>query len=353
MTPLLDAPLLNAGARDEAEHERRNGPLPWQLAAGQVIRAVQESGLTGRGGAGFPTWRKLIRTAMTERPMVVANGAEGEPASSKDARLLADCPHLVLDGLQLAAHAVGASAVYCYVPQGTVVPQRKSDRYPVKVVYAPDTFVAGESSAVVAAIEGKKALPRDRERPDVLVQNVETLAHIAQIARYGGRWFRQHDTFLATVSGAVHRPGVYEARQGVAVQGLLDLAGGTTQPVQAVLLGGYHGTWRSPNELASTPGAGVTIALPAGASGLREAARIANYLASQSAGQCGPCKFGLPALADTLTRIASGDINPRLIDQARTLAGLVEGRGACHHPDGVARFVWSSLLAFEQEWNRG
>ena len=333
-------PLLDAAARDEAEHLARNGPLPWPRTPGALIGALQESGLTGRGGANFPTWRKLARTSVTDRPVVIANAAEGEPASRKDKVLLEHCPHLVLDGLQLAAEAVGANRVYLYGPRGTVVPQRKSDRYPIVYVEAPDAFTAGESSAVMAAVAGRRPLPTDTSRDDMLVQNVETLARIAQIARYGPRWFRQHDTFLATISGAVTRPGVYEVAKNGAVQQLLDLAG--REPVKAVLVGGYHGTWQRPGDIIADPGAGVAIALPANESGLARTAEIVRYLAAQSTRQCGPCKFGLPALAEAMTA--------RQWNRVRQLVGLVDGRGACHHPDGVARLVRSSLQAFEEEW---
>jgi NADH:ubiquinone oxidoreductase subunit F (NADH-binding) len=192
----------------------------------------------------------------------------------------------------------------------------------------------------MAAVAGRKPLPTDDSRDDMLVQNVETLARIAQIARYGPRWFRQHDTFLATVSGAVHRPGVYEVDQHVAVQRLLDLAGGIE--TKAVLVGGYHGTWLTPRDVIADPGSGVAIALAAGESGLTKTTEIVNYLASQSTKQCGPCRFGLPALAEALAA--------RRMDQVYRLVGLVDGRGACHHPDGTARLVRSALTAFAGEY---
>ncbi|QUQ67827.1 NADH-ubiquinone oxidoreductase-F iron-sulfur binding region domain-containing protein [Kutzneria sp. CA-103260] len=334
-------PLLDAAARSEDEHIARNGPLPWPSIRGALIGAVQEAGLTGRGGANFPTWRKLARTAVTDHPVVIANAAEGEPASRKDKVLLEHCPHLVLDGLQLAADAVGADRVYLYGPKGIVVPKRKSDRHPIVHVTAPDAFTAGESSAVMAAVAGRPAKPTDRGRDDMLVQNVETLARIAQIARCGPRWFRQHDTYLATISGAVRRPGVYEVARGATVQQLLDLAG-ESEPVKAVLVGGYHGTWLRPHDTIADPGAGVAIALPAKESGLARTTEIVRYLAVQSVKQCGPCRFGLPALAEAMTRHQWPQVNQ--------LVGLVDGRGACHHPDGTARLVRSAMAAFEGEW---
>jgi NADH:ubiquinone oxidoreductase subunit F (NADH-binding) len=249
------------------------------------------------------------------------------------------------------------------------------DRVEVSVVTADPGFVAGEESAVVARIEGHAALPRDTPRRVVergvggaatLVQNVETLAHVALLARQGATWFRgtgtaaEPGTFIATVTGAVAIPGVYEAPYGVRLGELLDRAGCAAQPVQAVLVGGYHGAWVPPagdlavarSELArhgASPGAGVVFALPASACGVVESARIAGYLAGQSAKQCGPCRNGLPRLADTLGRIARRERHPGLPGEVERLTALVAGRGACHHPDGTARFIRSSLHMFATE----
>jgi NADH:ubiquinone oxidoreductase subunit F (NADH-binding) len=364
------------------EHAREHGPLP--RTGRDLIATVGAAGLTGRGGAGFPTARKLAAVARGRRPVVVANGAEGEPASTKDRTLLGHAPHLVLDGLQLVAEATNAERVIAYVPAGAAgrlldtVARRRSagwDRLAVEIVVAPDTFIAGEESAVVAAIEGAPALPRDKRRLVVeagvrgaptLVQNVETLAHIALIARHGAHWFRSQGTsdepgtFLATVGGAVGAGGVYEAPYGVTLAGLIAAAGGVTAPLQAVLVGGYHGAWVPADRdlpisraalrpYGASPGAGVVIALPAGACGLLESARIASYLAGENAGQCGPCVNGLPRLADTLARLAHGVRDPRLPAEVARLSTLVSGRGACHHPDGTARFIRSSLHAFAAE----
>jgi NADH:ubiquinone oxidoreductase subunit F (NADH-binding) len=382
--PLSPPRLLSAVASDLASHLNVNGPLPWQGGPGRVLATVEASGLSGRGGAGFPMWRKLAAVGAGERPVVIANGAEGEPASAKDRTLLAHAVHLVLDGLQLAAEAVGADQAYAYVPAGPAahstsraLAERRSagwDRVRTEVVEAPDLFVAGEESAVVSRVEGRAALPRDTPlrvvekgvhgRP-TLVQNVETLAHLALLVRHGVRWFRaqgtaeEPGTFLATVSGAIAKPGVYEVPCGVPLHDLLATAGGPTTALQAVLVGGYHGAWLPASTLGdvelsraalaplgASPGAGVVVALPASACGLVESARIVAYLAGQGAGQCGPCVNGLPALADTLGRLARGERRPELAQRAAQLAGLVDGRGACRHPDGTARLVRSSLRTF-------
>jgi NADH:ubiquinone oxidoreductase subunit F (NADH-binding) len=376
--------LLLASAPDLAGHERQHGAPPWHGGPGRLTATVEAAGLTGRGGSGFPTWRKLAAVATGRRPLVIANGAEGEPASAKDRVLLEHAPHLVLDGLQLAAEAVGAKRCCVYARLETanrmaeLAGQRQAagwDRVPVEIFASPPAFISGEESAVVAAVEGRIARPRDTPRRIIevgvngratLVQNVETLAHLALIARHGAAWFREQGTaqepgtFLATVSGAVAVPGVYEAPYGVPLAGLLSVAGGPLEPLQAILIGGYHGAWvpaigelpvtrTALNRFGAAPGAGVVIALPAGACGLVESAKVASYLAVASAGQCGPCVNGLPRIADTLTRLADGDRHRELPAEVDRLAQLVSGRGACHHPDGTSRFVRSTLRAFAAE----
>jgi NADH:ubiquinone oxidoreductase subunit F (NADH-binding) len=331
-------------------------PLP-ALNRDQLIGLLRDAGLTGRGGAGFPVWRKLA--ALAARPVVIGNGAEGEPASAKDRTLLTYRPDLVLDGLRLVADALGARSTHLYVKEGTFEG--------VTVHTAPAGFISGEETAVAAAIEGRPALPADKlvrlPRKGVLVQNVETLAHIALIARYGPSWFREAGTadepgtFLATVSGAVAAPGVVEAGYGTPLGDVLAAAGGPVAPLRAVLIGGYHGGW-VPAHLGlpvsratlapygASPGAGVVIALPAGVCGLAETARIAGYLAREVAGQCGPCVNGLPRMADTLRALVAGQADRSEVER---LAALVTGRGACRHPDGTARMIASAMRTFADD----
>jgi NADH:ubiquinone oxidoreductase subunit F (NADH-binding) len=362
------------------------------LRPDRIADVVQAAGLTGRGGAGFPVHRKLRAVADGRGPVVVANGAEGEPASTKDAVLLATAPHLVLDGLQVAARAVGARRTFVYVHSGlglepvlqralmerTTRPETRSGgEVPVRIVSAPPRFLAGEESAAAQRIGGGPAKPRSVPprvfakgvdgRP-TLVQNVETLAHLGLIARFGPEWFRalgtadQPGSALFTVGGCVARPGVIEAGFGTTVHDLLGVAGGTPAPVQAVLFGGYHGTWLPIAQArdavltrvdlrsrGAVLGAGVVVALPSSACGLVETARAVRYLAAESAGQCGPCLNGLPAIADALLEVAVPGCSPHRVTQVRRWTDMIEGRGACHHPDGTVRFIRSALRAFAAE----
>ena len=196
-----------------------------------------------------------------------------------------------------------------------------------------------------------------------LVQNVETLANLALIARYGAGWFREAGTatepgtVLVSVLGAVRRPGIVEVELGVPIRAVVDRCGGLAAPVQALLIGGYFGSWTGTKALdralsnATFPlGARAIVVLPHGTCGLAETARVARYLAEESAGQCGPCVFGLPAVATALESIAAGSRDARgAIDRLPRLSAQIARRGACAHPDGALRFVDSALRVFADE----
>jgi NADH:ubiquinone oxidoreductase subunit F (NADH-binding) len=195
------------------------------------------------------------------------------------------------------------------------------------------------------------------------VHNAETLAHVAMIARSGPDAFRAHGlvedpgTCLVTISGAVENPGVVEVDRGTPV---IDIARRATprQTPQALLVGGYGGAWVAPEHFAtpyaslslravgSSAGVGVVVVLGPDACGLAESARIAHYLAGQSAGQCGPCVYGLPAIADDLARLARGRVDVALTARLDRRLQEVNGRGACRHPDGAVQLVRSALSVF-------
>ncbi|WP_217554885.1 NADH-ubiquinone oxidoreductase-F iron-sulfur binding region domain-containing protein [Streptomyces sp. GbtcB6] len=371
MSPRLLAP--GGTPADLTTHEQRYGPLAYGDPAA-LLRTLAESGLTGRGGAGFPAYRKFVAVAdaarRTERaPVVVANGAESEPASHKDRTLLRLSPHLVLDGLQLAAEAIGAAEAYLAVEDGATYLEsalaQRHDPVRVQVVRLPARFLSGQASALVQYLSGGPARPthpvppvRERgvRRAPTLVQNVETLAHLALIARYGAAWFRSAGTPAEPGSTlcTLHLPGrevrVVEAPFGMPVGRLLPLEGAS-----AALIGGYHGTWIPATEAAQVPlssaylGAGVLAALPADRCGPAETARVLRYLALQSAGQCGPCLNGLPRMAAAFQTLATPGPQGTTRTDISRWAGLVEGRGACHHPDGTIRLVRSALTTFATE----
>ena len=248
------------------------------------------------------------------------------------------------------------------------------DRIAVGLVSAPPRFLAGEESALASRVEGGSALPRFTpprifERgvhgAPTLVQNVETLAHLALISRYGPAWFRTVGTdeepgsMLTTVRLADGSRGVAETAIGTPIAALLKLA---ERPAQAVLVGGYHGAWLSADQasnlrlsnadlrpLGAAAGAGVLAALPTNRCGIVESARVVSYLALESAGQCGPCLNGLPRIAATFSQLAYHGSTPSTQGDLQRWSQLVERRGACHHPDGTVRFLRSALVVFADE----
>jgi NADH:ubiquinone oxidoreductase subunit F (NADH-binding) len=400
--PRLLAGLPARGVLNLQGHLALHGELalssrPRAGEAAELIELVDRAGLRGRGGAGFPTAAKLRavvgahRSALGGRPLVAINAVEGEPASSKDRTLLARLPHLVLDGGALAARAVGAREVFLCI--GESAPEAldsaagaiaERERLPLeqdpsfRLVVTPNHYVAGQESALVNHLNGGWALPTFtpplplergvRGRP-TLVSNAETLAHLALIARHGPRWFRELGTAaqpgsaLLTLSGDVPHPGVYEIEYGSPLTTLIEAAGGLQSPLRAVLVGGYAGTWidggalrelaLSDDHLAAhgaSLGAGVVVLLSAAACPVAELVRVIRWLATQSARQCGPCVFGLDAIATLVEQILAGAAPPGAERRLTGLGAQVRGRGACRHPDGAARLLASALDVFAEEF---
>jgi len=384
---LLAGPDLGAGAESLADHTRRLGAPA--LGGRALIEALVASGLSGRGGASFPVglkWRAIA--AYKGSTAVIVNGAEGEPQSRKDRLLMTTRPHLILDGAFIAARTLHASQVVLYIGEehrtawsamARAVSERPAaERRIARMAGAPHRYVAGESRAAVHLIDAGVATPTTapphaRERglggAPTLVQNVETLAHIALIARYGEAWYRSAGrrgaagTLLITVAGGVKTPGVIEIEAGTTIEESIAMAGGVSEPATAVLIGGYFGTWVPAArawELSIDPaalrghglslGCGVIGVLPATRCGVCDTARIMRYLAEESSAQCGPCFFGLRALSDACSRVAERGSSRDDIARLKRWAVEVQGRGACKHPDGAVLFLRSALSTFADEF---
>ena len=386
-TRLLSGPPASHGHERLTEHLERLGARP--RGSARVLDVLKHSGLRGRGGAWFPTWRKWAAVAESScgDAVVIVNGSEGEPLSAKDRVLLQTRPHLVFDGAAIAAEALGAEDVVLYVSRSSKETERvvveaireREERaeLPVRIERTAHRYVAGESSAAISRVSGGQSKPRftlhhssDRGVDDqpTLVQNAETMAHVAMISRYGGDWFRRlgtegsPGTTLMTLCGNVKHPGVYEVNLGASIGQVVQDVGGTVSPAAGALLGGYFGTWLPAGSFESLPldvdslrtshgaalGCGVLAVLPQGGCAIVEATRILVYLAAESAGQCGPCGNGLAALADAMQRIASSSPDGGDIERVRRWMDMVRGRGACHHPDGAVGQLSSALTNFDQ-----
>jgi NADH:ubiquinone oxidoreductase subunit F (NADH-binding) len=382
---------IAAGPQTLADHRALYPapPRPRRDPHVALIDLISSAGLRGRGGAGFPTavkWRAVA--GRTGPRTVVANGTEGEPPSSKDRLLMGRFPHLVLDGAAIAAVGVGASDVtvciarddrdaYEAVRRAIIEREQAEEGVPIRVAGTPPRYVAGEESALVHWLNGGPAMPTEvPPRPfergvagqPTLVQNVETLAHVTQIARFGAEWFRQTGTtdapgtVLLTITGAVRAPGVTELPIGTPISRVIEAAGGPAAPLQAVLVGGFFGTWIDARDAAGLPlsrealaavgagpGSGAVVALPEGACGLAETARILAWFSAESAGQCGPCIYGLADLARVADLLAIGRASREDAQRLVRWAGDIEGRGACKHPDGAVRLLRSALDVFRDD----
>ena len=412
---VLAGPPASAGPERHGDHVARLGALPPAAELRDVVPVVEASGMLGRGGAGFPVgrkWRAVAERAAGDA-VVVVNGAEGEPHSAKDRALMEHRPHLVLDGALVAASAVGAGEIVLYVGSEHGAAQRALSRavgertgeidIPVRLVTPPVSYVAGEATAAVHYVNRGDARPtfpevRTHERGvdgrPTLVQNAESLAHAALVARFGDAWYRAagrgptRGTALVTVSGLGARMAVREIEYGTTIAELVGLVGrdgaaggamvraggpghggapaATALPAGgAVLLGGYFGGWAPVDAVRDVPldpavlrerdlafGCGVVSVAGAETCGVRATAEIMSYMAAESAGQCGPCVFGLTAIAEALRNLATGRAGDGELAQIERWSGLVRGRGACHHPDGAIGLLQSALQVFETEFAR-
>jgi NADH:ubiquinone oxidoreductase subunit F (NADH-binding) len=378
---LLDGPSPDAGAESLAAHLARLGPRP-HFAGGELIDLIDEAGLRGRGGAAYPTGRKWVaaRERSHGKAVVVANGAETEPLSAKDRTLMTSRPHLVIDGALLAAEAVKAERVVLYINLahedaaaaiGRAIDERRAVRdLPISLTVdrAPHRYVAGEESAAIAHLNGGAARPtlvpprpfeRGVDGRPTVVQNVETLAHAALIARQGSEPYRRAGvddatgTVLVTMATAIHSPGVYELAGGSTVAQAVSAAGGATASVAAVLVGGYFGRWVAADDawdlrlgIDIPLGSGVIAIFPHGHCGVVQSAALIGFLARESARQCGPCEHGLASLAATTAQVAAGRAKPRDAERLQRWIAQIAGRGACHHPDGALVLLSSALRVF-------
>ena len=376
-------PALLAGVDDGpglSAHRRRLGP-PRPVSAAEVLDAVEQVGLRGRGGAAFPFAIKL-RTVLEQprRPVVVVNLSEGEPLSAKDHALALVAPHLVLDGALRVARAIAAKQVHLALPGDRPAVQQsivaalaeRDDAARVRCHVASPRFVAGQERAVLELIAGRENLPVTSWRPaavsgvrgrPTLFSNAETWAQVG-LLQAGLGAYRQLGTesepgstlLTLTTPGRPRlvRETSYGVPFGIAAPELAAPGG-----ARLILLGGFHGTWVRRDRLAAVPlsvdqlramgaalGAGVVHLPRADLCPVQRTAEIVGVLAGESAGRCGPCRFGLPALEAAMARLAAGRADASEVER---LAVLVTGRGACAHPDGTVRLVRSLLEVARDE----
>ncbi len=346
-----------------------------------LIETLELAGIHGRGGGAFPTGTKIRAVASASgTPSVIVNGSEGEPLSSKDRYLLRSRLDTVLDGALAVATALMASELVIAIhdklrAEADAVREAVHSRpefgrrvMSTRVELVPSSYITGQETALIAALSGREPKPtltppypftHGLHGQPSLICNVETFSQIGRAVQgsYDG-------TRLVTVSGAVQSPGLVEITPQTTLRSVIETSGGITEPASAVLLGGYGGTWAYADEVMDLPldeyrlrehgltlGAGIVFVLGDSRCPVAEVAQVANWMASQSAGQCGPCVHGLGSIAvalGELTRPGGGGSDYRRVER---WAEMVKGRGACAHPDGVSRFVSTALEVFVEDFD--
>ena len=374
-----------------------------ELSPQEVIARVEASGLRGRGGAGFPAGRKLALTLeCPETPRyVVMNGGEDEPGSHKDRVLMENVPHLLLEGIVLAAYAVQAEKAYLYINRGyeaatraleTAMGEAREAGYwgediagsgfgvDLVTVAAPSNYVAGEDTAALEVIEGKDPLPRQKPPFPVtaglfgkpsLVNNVETLANLAPIVAKGPDWFRSFGTgespgtMIFALGDEMERPGVYELPLGTPLRHLVEECGGGLKDgkrIKAILPGGPSSGFLRPDSLdvpldhdslreaGSSIGCGVVKVLTEDDSVLDEVARIADFFARESCGQCPACRMETNMLVALLKKVQDGQGNDALVEQFGKVIAFNKGKGFCSLINMPGPPIESAVRLFPEEF---
>jgi formate dehydrogenase len=348
-----DGPAIGLGRRDETleDHAARGGlELLRDLPAREhIVEELKASGITGYGGAGFPTGIKWEAVAKEPGPhYVVVNADEGEPGTIKDRYVMELRPHLLVEGILIAMRFAGAEQGFVYLREEYATSRRRLqqaidefraagllDGLSLELVIGAGAYIAGEETAMLESMEGRRAMPRLRPpfpaqvgylgRP-TLINNVETLAHLPAILRNGGEWWAGLGTHgtpgirLWSVSGAVAKPGCYEAPNGITTRELVEEhAGGFDGEIGAVVPGGAASGILPPSAL-DVPltrdalreyGAGVGSAavqvFPASYSPLRLLAETMRFFAEESCQKCTPCRIGNRALHHLFVELERGE----------------------------------------------
>jgi NADH-quinone oxidoreductase subunit F len=360
-----------------------------------TLNEVSASGLRGRGGAGFPVgkkWRIAAETSADAR-YVVCNAGEDEPGSFKDRLLLEHRPHLVLDGMILAARAISAQHAYVYLNEtyekcrermSAALEEARAAGFmegvTVSIERAPTVYVAGEDSAALEVLECRPPKPRQKPpypasaglfgKPTV-VNNVETLANVPSIVRNGASWFRQFGTpespgtMIFCLGNEMNYPGAYELSLGTPLRQLFEITGGGLRDgkkLKAILPGGPSCAFLTPDQLdipldpeslkraGSTLGCGVMRFYAEGACMVEETLRIAQFFAKESCGQCPACRMETTILSTMVERIHQGKSDAALFDQFQKIIDFNRGKGYCALINMPALPVMSALRLFRDEF---
>jgi NADH:ubiquinone oxidoreductase subunit F (NADH-binding) len=349
----------------------------------EVIKIVSDAGLRGRGGAGFPTGKKWAFTReCPEQPRyLVLNGGEDEPGSKKDRMLMENLPHLVIEGVILSAYAIGASKAYLYINANyqaaiksitDALTEAKTAGYwsnnvlgsnfnlDIELTPAPHNYVAGEDTAAIEVIEGKKAWPRQKPPFPVTVglfgkptsvNNVETLANVAPIILHGAEWYRRFGTsdssgtMIFSLNDDVNRPGVYELPFGTPLRYLIEECGGGIQggkKIKAIMPAAPSSAFLPPDKI-DTPldhnsmrdagsglGCGVVRLIGEGTCIVEEVLKISEFFTVESCGQCPACRMETNTLTALLKKVQQGQGGAPILEQFGKVLAFNKGKGFCN-----------------------
>jgi NADH:ubiquinone oxidoreductase subunit F (NADH-binding) len=364
------------GGYDALEKAIKGSPL-------DIINEVSDAGLRGRGGAGFPTGKKWMftRESPDQPHYLVMNGGEDEPGSKKDRLLMENLPHLVIEGAVLGAYAIGAAKAYLYINANyeaaiksvaTALDEAKATGFggrnvlgsnvdiDMEIVPAPHNYVAGEDTAVLEVIEGKKPLPRQKPPFPVTVglfgkptavNNVETLANVAPIVLRGAQWYRKFGTadspgtMIFSLNDDVNRPGIYELPFGTPLRYLIEECGGgikSDKKIKAIMPAAPSSAFLPPEkidtpldhnamrEAGSALGCGVVHLIPEGVCIVEEVLRISEFFTAESCGQCPACRMETNTLTALLKKVQQGQGGRPILEQFGKVLAFNKGKGFCN-----------------------
>jgi NADH:ubiquinone oxidoreductase subunit F (NADH-binding)/NAD-dependent dihydropyrimidine dehydrogenase PreA subunit/(2Fe-2S) ferredoxin len=367
----------------------------------EVIEEVTAAGLRGRGGAGFPTgikWR-TCRDTKADQKYLICNADEGDPGAFMNRLLIESDPHALLEGMVIAAYALGASRGYIYIRAEYPLAILRLEKalgqmkkygltgknilgsgfsFHIKIKEGAGAFVCGEETSLIHSIEGKRGMPRTRPpfpavsglngKPTV-INNVETLGTIPHILRNGAPWYRQFGTEknpgtkTFSLVGKIRRTGLIEVPLGTTLRKIIfDIGGGTQKEFKAVQTGGPSGGCL-PKELLDTPvtyetlaaagsimGSGGLIVMDEDTCVVDVARYFLDFIQKESCGKCTPCRVGTRHMVQMLEKICHGEAEPEYLNKLESMAQLVKSTSLCGLGQTAPNSVLSTLRYFRHEY---
>ena len=399
----LDRPWLLSSYESEGGYEALKKIINEKTPQEEIIEQVKQSGLRGRGGAGFPTglkWSFINRAAEVDK-YIVCNSDEGEPGTFKDRDILRYNPHALIEGMIIAGYAIGGVAGYNYIRGEFWEPYERFEAalqeardagllgnnilgsdfsFDIHAHLGGGAYVCGEETALLESIEGKKGQPRYKPpfpamfglygRPTI-INNTESLASIPDIMRQGGEWFRDlgvensGGSKLFSISGNLNKPGVYEIPMGTPFAELLEMAGGMKDgyKLKAVIPGGSSSPvlpgevmmnlnmdYDSIQNAGSMLGSGAVIVIDDSQCMVKLLDRISYFYYEESCGQCTPCREGTGWLYRVVHRIEHGQGRQEDLDLLDDVTAKIMGRTICALGDAAAMPVAAFIKHYRDEF---